>query len=322
MPSDLPAKPLPLGPAYEEDAGISEGARLGAPRPDWAEEEARKPDDEAGQEADRPAEQVGGARRLLRAGLATLMLAAFAGLLWYAYQWGRGERGLSELPVVRADAGPEKVRPKDPGGLEVPYQDQLVLNRAVDPSAATRVERLLPPPEVPLPTPAAEPRTPDVPREIAVVPVPELPTAQPAVPAEGAPAAVDEPAPPLPPAKPAHAAADGAAAPAPQSAESTQSAQSAESAQTPAAAAVPAGSYALQLASLKNPGAAEAEWARLQASFPKLLGRRSLRLKPAEIAGVGKVYRLQAGPFASRSKAHAACVQLKQRRQDCFVVTP
>ena len=55
--------------------------------------------------------------------------------------------------------------------------------------------------------------------------------------------------------------------------------------------------------SLKNRGAAEAEWRRLQGVFPNLLGDKSLLLQSAEVAGVGTVYRLRAGPFASKAKA-------------------
>ena len=256
-------------------------------------------------------------------------LATSAGLLWYAYEWGRGDRALDELPIVRAEAGPEKVKPQDPGGLDVPYQDQLVLNRDGESGEGPRVERLLPPPETPLPAPesdlpvaAAEPQAP---REVSEVPVPEIGDPDPAVPPEEtAPLADLETAgggdaPPLPPSKPA-AAAQMAKAPA--AAQVPEPTATPEPAPAAAPQAVPAGSYTLQLASLTNPGAAKAEWARLQSSHPDVLGSRSLVLAPAEIAGVGKVYRLQAGPFASRGKADAACAQLKQQRQDCFVVSP
>ena len=55
-------------------------------------------------------------------------------------------------PLVLAPQGPEKIKPDDPGGLRVAHQDKLILNevpagQVVDES----VERLLPPPETPLP---------------------------------------------------------------------------------------------------------------------------------------------------------------------------
>ncbi len=80
--------------------------------------------------------------------------------LYYAYSWGVGhrERPLhrSELPVVTAEEGPEKVRPEDPGGMEVPHQDKLLLNEGGAPEGEPKVERLLPRPEDPQPLPEAE----------------------------------------------------------------------------------------------------------------------------------------------------------------------
>ena len=47
---------------------------------------------------------------------------------------------------------PVKVKPENPGGMEVPYQDRLVLNQPQSGDAANAsVERLLPPPETPKP---------------------------------------------------------------------------------------------------------------------------------------------------------------------------
>jgi hypothetical protein len=72
--------------------------------------------------------------------------------------------------------------------------------------------------------------------------------------------------------------------------------------------------------SLKESGAAKKEWSRLQGVFPQLLGDKSLLLQSADVAGVGKVYRLRAGPFATRAKAAQVCAQLKSKQQDCLVV--
>jgi cell division septation protein DedD len=95
-----------------------------------------------------------------------------------------------------------------------------------------------------------------------------------------------------------------------------------QTAAAPATQAAPAsGNFAVQLVSLKNRGAAEAEWRRLQGVFPNLLGGKSLLLQSADVAGVGTVYRLRAGPFASKAKAAQVCAQLKSKQQDCLVVS-
>lgn len=91
-------------------------------------------------------------RALLKAGVAVIAVAVFVGVIWYAYSWGTGQDGGGQaLPVVRADKSPEKVRPEDPGGMDVPYQDKLVMNENGQDGGEAKVERLLPPPETPQP---------------------------------------------------------------------------------------------------------------------------------------------------------------------------
>ncbi len=62
------------------------------------------------------------------------------------------------IPVIHADTRPLKVPPADPGGMRVPDQNMDVLNRINAPEP--KVEQLLPPPETPLPRPAAAPSEP------------------------------------------------------------------------------------------------------------------------------------------------------------------
>ena len=88
-----------------------------------------------------------------------LFVLGGAGAGWHIY----GER-LTQLigdkalpiPVVRAAAGPVKVRPDDPGGKQIPNQGVLVYGRFQGDDGTTKetkVERLLPPPETPMPKP-------------------------------------------------------------------------------------------------------------------------------------------------------------------------
>jgi cell division septation protein DedD len=321
MASNLRLRPLRLfaDRMEDDDEGMEAGARLGTPPPKW---DGGEPD---GIE-DGPRDAGGGGQRLMRGTFVALALAGFFGVLWYAYQWGLGDSELVELPVVAAEAGPDKVKPANPGGLQVPYQDQLVLNQDSATGEPVRVERLLPPPEVPLPPPEPE----------SAAPVEEAAVATPAeVPAEtaseeGAAVAIETAAGPP---EPETAAEGGETAPstevsaAPAPAEPAPAATAADDQATQAAtptattqvAAVP-GSFALQLASLKSSDAAEREWARLRGAHPKLLGGLSLILQPADIQGVGKVYRLQVGTFPSRTAAADLCTQLKTKQQECFVV--
>ncbi len=323
MTSNLRLRPLRLfaDRMEDDDEGIEAGTRLGTPPPEWDEGDgAGEPD--GSEDGLRGA--AGGGQRLVRGAFVALALAGFSGVLWYAYQWGLGDSELVELPVVTAEPGPDKVKPADPGGLQVLYQDQLVLNRDSATGEVVRVERLLPPPEVPLPPPESS----AVVEEGAEV----ASTAPPAetIPDEGATLAIEtaagstepETAPEGGETTPSAevSAVPAPAEPAPSAAPATddQATQAIAAAGTAQVAA--AGAFALQLASLKSSDAAEREWARLRGAYPKLMGGLSLIVQPADIQGVGKVYRLQVGAFPNRTAAADVCAQLKTKQQDCFVV--
>src|SRR3546814_497481 len=67
----------------------------------------------------------------------------FGAIVWYAYTWGTGQLPSEELPVVSAQPMPEKTRPEQPGGMEVPHQGIAVLNDDGGEAAAPQVvERL------------------------------------------------------------------------------------------------------------------------------------------------------------------------------------
>ncbi len=132
------------------------------------------------------------ARGRVRSGIALVAaLAVFAGILWYAYDWGMGQLETEDLPVIVADTAPIKSRPEDPGGIEVPNQDVAVLNDPVPDPAKPQAERLLPPPETPAPpqietlpsaTGAEAEELLRPPPETAAVPTVKAPTAKVALP--------------------------------------------------------------------------------------------------------------------------------------------
>ena len=83
-------------------------------------------------------------RRLLAA--AAVVIVVVLG----AWLWTKGEPS-TEIPVITADATPEKVKPAEEGGLQVQNQDVQVL----DPSTQTQAETVMPEPEQPITPPAA-----------------------------------------------------------------------------------------------------------------------------------------------------------------------
>jgi cell division septation protein DedD len=58
--------------------------------------------------------------------------------------------GGGEVPVINAENAPIKVRPENPGGMQVPNQDRLVYGVVDGTASEPRVERLLPPAERPV----------------------------------------------------------------------------------------------------------------------------------------------------------------------------
>lgn len=72
----------------------------------------------------------------------------------------------ADVPVVAGSAQPYKEAPKEPGGVEVPFKESLIYNELKPGPGQTppqRVERLLPPPEEPMPKPAPAAETPTPP---------------------------------------------------------------------------------------------------------------------------------------------------------------
>ncbi|MDG2205650.1 MAG: hypothetical protein P8M79_10415, partial [Alphaproteobacteria bacterium] len=89
-----------------------------------------------------------------------LAFIVFLGGAWFVFDDMlmrlAGENG-DDIPLIRAADGPVKVRPENPGGLQVPNRDSFVYGRmqsgASSSSGDSVVERLLQQPEKPLPKP-------------------------------------------------------------------------------------------------------------------------------------------------------------------------
>lgn len=80
-------------------------------------------------------------------------------------------------------------------------------------------------------------------------------------------------------------------------------------------------SIAVQLASLPDRAAAEAERARLARHLAGLLDGLDLGLQEVELPGRGRYHRIRTAPLGSESAADQLCRQLKAEGQDCLVVT-
>lgn len=223
--------------------------------------------------------------RMLGIAGGVLLVAALAAGGWWAF---RSLGGASSVPLVEADPRPFKVRPDDPGGLRVPNQSELILERPgqrAQQGQAPRAGQV---------TPGAE--APDLGGLRAAAQPPARPAPAPAAPPATS-SVVAQPATPLAPPVPQ---ASASAAPAP---------------------ARPVGRVQVQLGALPSEEAARAEWNRLAARMPELFQGRSpqvVRLDRGE--GQTPLFRLRTGGLADQEAATSFCEQVRARGGACVPV--
>jgi cell division septation protein DedD len=260
------------------------------------------------------------------------VIAGFAA--WTVFAPGSG-RNTTDAPLIVPQPEPYKVRPDDPGGMEVANQDKLVYERVGGDAPTPGAENILPPPEAPRAPAVAEP-APEItePAPEITEPAPEITQPAPAAPlaAEAPPAvraaeqipevsesaAVPEPAPASdtsPEPAPVAAVSELAAAP-------TVEAQPRPTPQDPLEAAVAAvtGDYLIQIAALRSEEAADDEWQRVLSRHTDILGGLNPVIVTADLGERGIFYRLRAGPLADRSAAEEVCGRLAAESVGCLVV--
>lgn len=208
------------------------------------------------------------------------VLLIFIAAIWFAYDKGQ-DSARGDVPLVRAAEETWRHKPEEPGGMEVPDRDKLVYNRVSGSEETGDDVQLRAGPELPIDKP--EPTSP-APQESA-------PAESPApAPQTEAPAAAPEKSPA--PAKPAPAEA-----PAP---------------------SITDGAWLVQLGAFGSADGADKAWRMLKEKYGTLLTSLRPDVDILERAGKDPLYRLRAGPFASRDAADKVCARLKAEGQACF----
>ncbi|MES1152798.1 MAG: SPOR domain-containing protein [Dongia sp.] len=300
-------------------------------------------------------EDSGRGRRMRNRLLVLVLLVVIAGGGAYAYL--KAQHTTGPVPVITADTSPEKVKPADEGGMQVPNQNVQILDTINGQQSDQGAEKVLPAPEQPVappavndaataettpPAPAPEPANDNAPmvtdQPVPTVPAPPVPSASTPAPAvseltqtqEAQPAAPQQPAAEAP--KPAattpepSAAAPATTAEAPKAPEPAAEAPAPAKTQTAAApaAATPTvqpaagGNARIQLAAVKSEALAKEQWAKFQKAHPDLLGALTLSIQKVVVNGAD-YYRIQAGPLSDKSAAKDLCSKLKAQKQDCLV---
>jgi hypothetical protein len=254
-------------------------------------------------------DDVEGSRLPLLIVIALLVLAAFGGVVWLAYQRGVAQ-GHAEVPrTIAAEQGPVKVAPANPGGTPTPYTGLKIYQQpapddasgdpAAPASAAGPAPKPAPVAAVPATTVPTEPvSSPPTPTPvIAPAPVATPPAQQMAATAPPKPVVKAVAPPPAP--KPSIAEAPPAPAPAPVAASS--------------------GGAMIQIGSYKSEADANAAWTAYKAKHGSIIGSGSLDVAKADLGAKGTWYRARIAGFASKAEAAATCTKLKADGADCIV---
>jgi hypothetical protein len=226
---------------------------------------------------------------------ATKRLAIIAGglggaLVLLVGGWSLVGHRSTGVPVIKADSSPMRVKPVNPGGMQVAGTRDEILADGADAS----VDKLAPGSEAPAPQDLKAATAGTTASAIAgSAPTPVAPTQT--VPAQAVAAA-----PPVKPAAPTRAvsvASDHPALPHPM---------------------VGGRSTLVQLAALGSEDAAKIEWHRLEKRMPDLLASRQPAL--SRIDHDGKTFwRLRTGGFADIAQATAFCEQVRAKGNGCSI---
>lgn len=230
-------------------------------------------------------------RLLIAGGLAAVVVAWFAGS---AMLHGGG----GGVPTVQAQSGPMRVKPANPGGLQVAGADNAIFSG----NGGNGEDKLAPPPQTPdlqalrAPPPAPKPAEH---RDLAVAtPPPPPPMAQRAVEAPKPPAvaAASKPMPADDGHKPVVAADYRPAPPVARGAHGTL----------------------VQLAALSTEQAARQEWDLLAKRMPQLLAGKQPAVSKIEHDG-HTYWRLRTGGFSDTAQATMFCMRLRAKGASCSV---
>jgi len=244
---------------------------------------------------------------------AVTVVVIFVAVVGYIYISNNKSVDPNNLPLITENSPPEKMRPTDPGGMEIPHQDASVYDHLDPKQEASQPEKLLPAAESPV-TADAAPSTPQPDAKSAAsvttpATVPEelsgLPAASPATPAVNNSQQV-----PTVQASQAPGTQQPAAAP-------SQPNIAIKNNITPSISA--ANAYRIQLGAVRDETAAQKEWARMETKHSDQLKGLNSSFTPVSLGDKGNFLRIQAGPL-TKEEAEVHCAKLKLENQACMVV--
>lgn len=227
---------------------------------------------------------------LFAGGIGALLVALVGG-------WSMLGHHPAGIPIIAPPPGPVRVRPLDPGGM------QLMGAQTLAASNTGGAQALAPGPEAP--QPAALQAAVDAARKADAPPPPKTTPATPRPASTTPPAAITATTPP--PATPATNT---------QSEQSNAQPEHTAPPLAPDAARPPSAGPMVQLAAVDTEAAARTQWSRFAHQAPALLADRAPVILRVDHAG-RIFYRLRVAGFASPAEATAFCAQAKARNVAC-----
>lgn len=265
--------------------------------------------------------------------IAILVLAAFGGVVWLAYNQGvargRGEpRVAAAEPSKPGDASGIKVYQQPAAGEEdegaaksAPASAPAQTAAAVPQSAPVQAPpQAAPEPVAQAPSPAPQP----APKMVQAAPPPPkaapVVTPAPAAQVPSAPAVATKPPAQLGLAHPAPVTPAPVTTPPPKAvAAPAKAAPAPAPVKAAAVKPVPAGNYLLQIGAYKSEADALAAWKIYQSKHAVLLNGFGPDVQKADLGDKGIWYRLRIASFADKDAASALCERLKAQNASCFL---
>lgn len=347
--------------AYEDDRGARyDDVLYGRPQDDRdygaACGQDRNYDDQSyghmGHYADADGAQPDSSRRGGKMTVMVVLALAVVGTAGaYAYRSMTGPGHTGEPPVIKADAGPNKIVPPSQSAENKQVRDRIgekiaerMVSREeqpVDINAKSAGPRIVFPPLTRNPQPpnvtSVSPSSPPIgagtangtlngaePRKIRTLSIrPDRADASPTASTSAQPEVRTIPITPPrsapPAAQPASASNEPMALTPPHSAPAPQEPRSRVAAVSPEAAApASAGAY-VQVSSQRSEADARTSYRVLQGKYPGILGSRSPVIKRADLGSKGIFYRALVGPFAAADQATQFCVNFQSAGGKCLV---
>ncbi len=268
--------------------------------------------------------------------LGTFAGIALAGVVGWFVLIPQYQQVNKETPIIRRPQAAVKIKPENPGGMEIPNQDKDVYNlvekKDVD---TTVVENLLPTPEQPKLPDIIPDETPvdenaknldglveevieetDSVAETTAETVKNEKTAVPNKPEDLLAETTTEAQTPDKAEASKSAAVEKLPVKAEEPVKAVETVKPAESVAKVQEA--PDGKWQIQLIATKNKDAIEKSWNTWKAKY-SLLQSMSHEVQPVDLGSQGTIYRLRAGSFADKTAAQNACAELKkQGLTDCI----